>query len=64
MTQLEIRQIFKENKVQLSAGTIEQINYELRKTVINMAVRCVAGNVKRLTPDLMWVALGNLNNEG
>jgi len=27
-----------------------------------MARRCKDGNLKRLTPELFWVALGRLNN--
>ena len=63
MTKSEIKQIFKDNGVQLGKGTIESIDHEAKLMVKRMTIRCKQGNVKRLTPDLIWIALGKLNRE-
>ncbi len=62
MTKKEIKQIFKNEGVQLGAGTIEIIEDELKRKVRWMAKCCYHGNVKRLTPDLMWVAYNKGQN--
>lgn len=62
MTKKEIKEIFKMMNVQLGAGSIEVIEDELKRKVKLMASRCAYGNVKRLTPELIWIALGNTNN--
>ena len=59
MTKKQIKEIFKKEGVQLGAGTIDMLLYELKRGVRFMAIRCKQGNVKRLTPDLFWVASGN-----
>jgi len=61
MTKKEIKQIFKDNGLQLGKGAVEFINHETIMMVKRMAVRCKQGNIKRLTPELMYIALGNLN---
>ena len=61
MTKKEIKQIFKDNGLQLGKGTVEFIDHEAMMMVKRMALRCKQGNVKRLTPELMYIALGNLN---
>lgn len=53
-----IKEVFKSNKVQLSPEALEDIVRDLRVTVSLMALRCKEGNVKRLTPELLWIALG------
>ena len=59
MTKKEIKEIFKKEGVQLGSGAIEIIQDELRRKVKIMASRSAYGNVKRLTPKLIWIALGN-----
>tara|TARA_R100000234_G_scaffold38018_1_gene22476 strand:+ start:9909 stop:10094 length:186 start_codon:yes stop_codon:yes gene_type:complete len=59
MTKKEIKEIFKKEGVQLGAGSIEMLIDELKRDTRFMAIRCKQGNVKRLTPDLFWIALGN-----
>lgn len=61
MTKKDIKQIFKNEGVQLGAGAIEVIEDELKRKVRTMASRCTLGNVKRLTPELIWIALGKPN---
>tara|TARA_R100001463_G_scaffold81001_5_gene135468 strand:- start:2036 stop:2233 length:198 start_codon:yes stop_codon:yes gene_type:complete len=51
---------FKAEGVQLSADMIEVIDEHINRELYNMAKRCKKGNVKRLTPDLMWIALGRM----
>jgi len=63
MTKSQIKELFKEQGVQLGAGTMDQIQYELAQYVGRMATRSREGNLKRLTPELFWIAMGRLNNE-
>jgi hypothetical protein len=58
MNKKTIKQIFKESNIQLGTGSLETIEEELKRTVTSMARNCYHGNIKRLTPELMWVALG------
>ena len=58
ITQRKIKEIFKEKGVQLGSGCIDMINEQLFLAVRNMATECKYGNVKRLTPDLFYIALG------
>ena len=61
MTKSEIKKAFKEHGVQLGAGAMDQIMYELKCVVNRMSTRCKEGNVKRLTPELFYIAMGKLN---
>ena len=56
-----IRQAFKSSSVQLSEESLEDIVRHLRVEVSKMAVRCKENNVKRLTPSVFWLALGQYN---
>jgi hypothetical protein len=60
MTKKEIRQVFKNSKVQLSSDALTLIQEDLKRKVTTMAKRCSDGNVKRLTSDLYFIALGKL----
>ena len=55
-----VKDTFKQQKVQLSKEALEDIVRHLQVTVNIMASRCSKGHVKRLTPDLMFIALGKL----
>ena len=55
-----IKSEFKKVGVQLGAGAIDQIEYELHQVVKRMANRCKDGNLKRLTPELFYIAMGKL----
>ena len=57
-----IKECFRKVKVQIPEDTIDAIVRELRIKVTNMAKKSKDGNVKRLTPDLMFIALGRLND--
>ena len=63
MNKKYIKQAFKHEGVQLGVGAIENIEYELKLQVSRMAKRCKEGNLKRLTPELFWVAMGVMNND-
>jgi len=45
----------------LGAGTLNMIEKEMVFFAQRMAKRCVEGNLKRLTPELFWVAMGRQN---
>ena len=61
MNKKYIKQAFSHEGIQLGKGAIYSIEYELKVQVSRMAKRCKDGNLKRLTPELFWVALGRLN---
>jgi len=56
-----VRQVFKNHGIQLGSGAAETIDDEIGRRINVMAERCKDGNIKRLTPDLFWIALGNYN---
>ena len=58
MTKTIIKKEFKNAGVQIGGGAIDCIEYELNCFVRRMAKRCSEGNIKRITPPLMWVAMG------
>jgi len=62
MTQAEIKKAFKQQGIQLGAGAMDQIMYELKCVVNRMAGRCKEGNLKRLTPELFYIAMGKLSD--
>jgi len=51
------KDIFHQHNVQLSAEMMNMLDEHIARSLTNMAKRCKEGNVKRLTPDLFWVAL-------
>mgnify|MGYP000125513199 FL=1 len=57
----KLREKFKNAGVQLSATSINVINDHIDREISKMAQRCKDGNVKRLTPELFWIALGRYN---
>ena len=60
MTKSYIKKVFKDKDVQLGKGSIEMIEHELQVQITLIANRCKHGNLKRLTPELFWVAMGKL----
>lgn len=57
----KLKKIFHEHDLQLTASAVNMIDDIIKRNVTTMAIRCKEGNVKRLTPELMWVALGRLD---
>ena len=57
----KVKKIFNDAGVQLPEETFTVLNDEVKRIITRWANRTVDGNVKRLTPDLVWVALGRYN---
>ena len=57
-----IRECFKSVSIQLSESALDDIVRNLRIKVSRMAQNCKDGNVKRLTSDIMFIALGKLSD--
>ena len=57
----KVKKIFNDTGVQLPEETFIVLDDEIKRLVTRWARRSVDGNVKRLTPDLVWVALGRYN---
>ena len=60
MTKKEIKEIFKEHKVQLGPEALDMILEDQKRKVRIMAKRCKDGNVKRLTADVYFIAIGKI----
>ena len=54
----KVKKIFNDEGVQLPEETFMLLDDEVRRIITRWAKRTVEGNVKRITPDLFWVALG------
>ena len=59
----KLKKIFHNYNLQITTEAVNMIDEEMRKILTRMAIRCQHENVKRLTPELMWVALGNVKYE-
>ena len=57
-----VRKLFNERNVQISDDAVKTINEIMERDLRKMVAHCVEGNVKRLTPDIIYIALGNLFN--
>ena len=57
----KVKKIFNDAGVQLPEETFTVLNDEVKRIITRWSKRTVDGNVKRLTPDLVWVALGRYN---
>ena len=57
----KVKKIFNDEGIQLPEETFMLIDDEVKRIITRWAKRTVEGNVKRLTPDLFWVALGRYN---
>jgi|TARA_X000001388_G_scaffold58878_2_gene44284 hypothetical protein len=51
-----IHKTFKTQNVQLNKKALGVIEKKLKDEILDMAVNCRKGNVKRLTPDLLFIA--------
>ena len=60
MTKKEIKEIFKEHIVQLGPEALDMILEDQKRKVRIMAKRCKDGNVKRLTADVYFIAIGKI----
>ena len=59
-----VKKLFNKQGIQCPISTLNLVEEHLARLINTMARNCKEGNVKRLTPELMWVALGkNYNNK-
>ena len=54
----KVKKVFNDEGVQLPEETFMLLDDEIKRLITRWAKRSVDGNIKRLTPDLVWVALG------
>ena len=64
ITKAKVRKIFNDAGVQCPINTLNIIDADFQRQVEKMAQRCKGGNVKRLTPDLYYIALGKYITKG
>jgi len=58
----KLKREFNKSRLQITREAVEMLDDHIHRQVIKMVARVKEGNVKRLTVDLIWVALGNWNN--
>jgi hypothetical protein len=59
----KLKREFNKSGLQITSEAVEMLDDHIHRQVIKMVNRVKEGNVKRLTVDLIWVALGNYNNQ-
>ena len=59
----KLKREFNKSGLQITSEAVEMLDDHIHRQVIKMVDRVKEGNVKRLTVDLIWVALGNWNNK-
>ena len=55
-----VRKLFNDRNIQIGDDAVKMISDIVERDIAKMVVRCIEGNVKRLTPDTIFIALGNL----
>tara|TARA_Y100000034_G_C6840093_1_gene379968 strand:+ start:638 stop:835 length:198 start_codon:yes stop_codon:yes gene_type:complete len=58
----KLKKAFNDVGLQISPDALELLEDELRRTVAKWVYNAKTGNIKRLTLDLIWVALGRGRN--
>tara|TARA_Y100001951_G_scaffold93413_1_gene89015 strand:- start:693 stop:863 length:171 start_codon:yes stop_codon:yes gene_type:complete len=53
--------MFNNQGIQCPIDTLNQLEEHMSREIDTMVRRCKNNNVRRLTPDLLWVALGRYN---
>ena len=59
----KLKKEFNKRGLQITREAIDLLDDHISREVSKMANRVQEGNVKRLTADLIWVALGKFNNQ-
>mgnify|MGYP003145777615 CR=1 FL=1 len=59
----KVKKMFNSNKVQITKDALNMIDDDFKRHIERMVNRCKANNVKRITPEAMWMALGNYDME-
>lgn len=57
----KLKREFHRRGIQITTGAVNVLDDHIHRQIVNMAGRCKDGNVKRLTEDLIWVAIGRTN---
>jgi len=55
----KVKEIFHSNDLQINTEALNMLDDEVKRLLRKWAKNCKDGNIKRLTPDLMWVAKGH-----
>ena len=58
ISRVKVKKMFNSNGVQISVMTLNLIDELIAKQIHKMVYRCKDGNIKRLTPDLFYIARG------
>ena len=54
----KVKEIFHSNDLQINTEAINMLDDEVKRLLRKWAKNCKESNLKRLTPDLLWVAFG------
>tara|TARA_R100001530_G_scaffold64627_1_gene46377 strand:- start:196 stop:411 length:216 start_codon:yes stop_codon:yes gene_type:complete len=54
----KVKDIFHKDGLQINTEAINILDDEVKRLLRLWSSNCVKGNIKRLTPNLMWVAYG------
>ena len=57
----KLKKEFHRRGIQITTGAINILDDHIHRQIVNMAGRCKDCNVRRLTEDLIWVAIGKSN---
>ena len=55
---VKIRKMFNAEGIQVNLEALNMLDDHLNRIVRKWVANTVEGNVKRLTPELLWIALG------
>ena len=55
-----VRKLFNDRNIQIGDDAVKMISDIVERDITKMVARCIEGNVKRLTPDIIYIALGDL----
>lgn len=59
----KVKKVFHDYGIQVNVDALNVLDDHINRMIGSWAERCQTGNVKRLTPDLIWVALGRNYNQ-
>jgi hypothetical protein len=57
----KLKKVFHDQGIQINIEALNVLDDHVNRMANLWATRCKIENVKRLTPDLIWVPLGRLN---
>ncbi len=60
----KLKREFHRRGIQITTGAVNILDDHIHRQIVNMAGRCKDCNVKRLTEDLKWVAIGRNKVQG